>query len=122
MEPRLIVKNTRDRGRGVFANCRIREGETIEIAPVIIISRREAEVVSKLKIVNFCYEWSGNRTALALGYACFYNHSYEPNAEYDHLTKKSAIRFYALKDISKGQEITHNYNGTPDDQTLIRFT
>lgn len=123
MTPRLKVKPTRRKGRGVFANCRIKKGETIETAPVIVLSSREAALIAKSSVENYCYEWgpNSNRTALVLGLGCFYNHSYRPNAEYRYQFKRKAIVFFALKNIAKGEEITHNYNGSPSDQTPIRF-
>ena len=124
MTPRLKVKMTRRKGRGVFANCNIKKGETIEIAPVVVLSQRQAKELNKLNIVNFCYQWGrrGNFTALVMGFAPFYNHSYHPNAEYQHQPQRKAIRFFAIKNIVKGQEVTHNYNGSPDDRSPIKFT
>lgn len=125
MVSRVKVKTTRQKGRGVFANCRIRRGEIIEIAPVIVLSRREASLFKKLRrLCSFCYCWgaSGNQTAFVLGFGALYNHSYSPNADHNPLTKRNTMVFRALRDIAPGEEITHNYNGSPNDKSPIRFT
>ena len=115
---------TRHRGRGVFANCRIRKGEIIEVAPVIVISRKEETLIKNSSLYNHCYEWGarGDQTALVLGHGCLYNHSFTPNAMYDPQLKRKTIVFRALRNIAKGEEVTHNYNGSPNDQSPIRFT
>lgn len=125
MPLRLKVKSTRRKGRGVFANCRIRKGEIVEVAPVIILSRQEGVIISKMRrIESFCYHWGTNekQTAFVMGCGSFYNHSYDPNTTYHNLPKQRVVVFRALEDIAKGEELTHNYNGSPDDQRPIKFT
>lgn len=124
MFPRLKVKTTRRKGRGVFANCRIRRGAIIEVAPVIIISRKEEAKFRKLTLSNYCYDWGtrNDRTAFVMGFGSFYNHSYFPNTTHYNLPKQKVVVFRALRDIAKGEELTHNYNGSPDDQRSIKFT
>ena len=125
MVPRFKVKTTRRKGRGVFANCRIKRGEIIEVAPVIILSRREAILIDKLSLVNYCFDdWGTKRdqTAFCLGLGSLYNHSYYPNATSFYRLKTKVIVFRALRDISYGEEITHNYNLPSDKQRPIKFS
>ncbi len=121
---RLKVKWTRRNGRGVYANCAIAKGEVIEIAPVIVLSRREARVVDALPLASHMYQWGpdGKQSAFVMGFASFYNHSYSPNARYSAREKSKGVVFRAIKDIALGEEITHNYNGDPKNQTPIKFT
>ena len=44
-----------------------------------------------------------------LGNAMMYNHSSDPNAEWEIHDDNNFVRFKALKTISKGEEIFHNY-------------
>ena len=124
MQQRLKIKMTQKRGRGVFANCKIKKGEIIEVAPVIVLSRKEAKAVNDLPLASHFYAWgrNGKQVALVLGFGCFYNHSYNPNANYSHRVQNQAIVFRALKDIAPGEEITHNYGGSPESKELIWFT
>lgn len=50
MKPKLVVKMTKDKGRGVFANCKIKKGEIIEIAPVIVLTAIEQKVLWKKQL------------------------------------------------------------------------
>ncbi|MDP3954065.1 MAG: SET domain-containing protein [bacterium] len=113
---------TRKKGRGVFANCKIKKGEVIEVAPAIVLSRRETKVIDDLSLSSHCYQWGDKQKALVLGLGCIYNHSYNPNAVYSHRFKQQAIVFKALRNIRPGEEITHNYNGDPKSRAPIRFT
>ena len=124
MQQRLKIKMTQKKGRGVFANCKIKKGEIIEVAPVIVLSRKEAKAVNDLPLASHFYAWgrNGKQVALVLGFGCFYNHSYNPNANYSHRVQNQAIVFRALKDIAPGEEITHNYSGSQESKELIWFT
>lgn len=124
MKQRIQVRMTRNRGRGVFANCGIKKGEIIESAPVIVLSQKEAAAMQKWSLASHFYSWGvrGNYSALVLGFACFYNHSYEPNAAYTHSLRRKTIVFRALRDIRPGEEIRHNYNGSPRSKRPVLFT
>jgi hypothetical protein len=111
------------KGRGVFATERIAAGELFERAPVIISPDIEWPDLEKTQLYHYCFEWGPEHThtAIALGYASLYNHSFTPNARYllqldDHL-----IHFVALRDIAVGEEIVMNYNGEPTDLTPVWF-
>ena len=58
---------------------------------------------------------------MALGYGSLYNHSFFPNAEYIKVWEERVIRFVALRDIRDGEEITINYNGSPESQKPMDF-
>ncbi len=123
MRQKISVRMTRHNGRGVFANCKIKKGEIIEIAPVIVFSQREAAVLMRLSLSTHLYKWGIRNThsALVLGMCCFYNHSYEPNAVCYSFPKTKSWVFRALKDIRSGQEITFNYNGDPKSTDPVCF-
>ncbi len=111
------------KGRGVFATAPIAAGELFERAPVIISPDTEWPDLEKTQLYHYCFEWGAEHThtAIALGYASLYNHSFTPNARYllqldDHL-----IHFVALRDIAVGEEIVMNYNGEPTDLTPVWF-
>jgi len=56
------------------------------------------------------YEGEDDLYCIPLGLAMIYNHSETPNAEWDvNEEDDNFIRFYALQDIAKGQEILHDY-------------
>lgn len=59
--------------------------------------------------------------AMGLGASAVYNHSYAANAEYSIAIEDQAITVRALRLIRKGEEITLNYNGQPNDDTPVYF-
>jgi SET domain-containing protein len=107
--------------RGVVAAKTFRKGETIEVAPVIIVPRSQGAVIRQTTIDNYAFEWGGGSLAIALGHGSLYNHSYSPNAEYDQDTKNRSMRFTAVRPIRKGEQITINYNGSPDCRDPLWF-
>lgn len=107
-------------GRGVFARKKIKQGEVIEECPVIVVPNKDMQDLKKTILVNyyFCFAKDESQWALALGFGSLYNHSYEPNATYTKKYARRVILITAIKDISKDEEITVNYNsGNPNDKT-----
>jgi SET domain-containing protein len=135
----IEVKQIRGKGRGVFARRAIRQGETIERVPVLVLPATELGEAHGANHKNgssngngngkpragtglweFTFEWGKGTVALALGYGSLYNHSYNPNARCDDYGARTKV-FTALRDIAPGEEITINYNGEPDDRSPVWF-
>ena len=117
----IEVKRIQGKGRGVFARRRIRQGEVIEQVPVLVLPLGEIEDGSGCAILgSYCFLWSRDSVALALGYGSLYNHSYEPNARYEDIGGQTKL-FVTLRDIAAGEEITVNYNGEPSDRSPVWF-
>src|SRR5262249_22778378 len=94
----------------------------IERCPVIILNPAERDRIGSTILEMYCFCWgTDSEMAIALGYGSIYNHSYEPNAEFNRAVGEGAIDFVALRDIDRGEEITINYNGLPEDQSPIWF-
>jgi len=117
----IQVGNAGDKGRGVFAQRRIAQGEVIECVPVIVLSDPQWQIIEQTTLKDYYYAW-GDGIALALGFAALYNHSYTPNAVYIKHIEEQTVEFVALRDIEAGEEITVNYNGRPDDLSPVWFT
>lgn len=111
------------KGRGVFATAPIAAGELFERAPVIISPDTEWPDLEKTQLYHYCFEWGPEHThtAIALGYASLYNHSFTPSARYLLQLDEHLIHFVALRDIAAGEEIVMNYNGEPTDLTPVWF-
>lgn len=128
MEGKIAVKTvkfkeTGKKGRGVFALKDFKKGELIESCPVIAFTPKERKWLEKTILNYYIYPWRSTRgAAVTLGYGFIYNHSYKPNADWKQNFKKLTMEYRAIKDIKKGEEITVNYNGEPDDMKEIDFS
>lgn len=111
------------RGRGVFATAPIAAGETIERSPVLVSPAAEWPALEKTMLYDYVFEWGETEedSAIALGYAGLFNHSFAPNARYRRRTEALLIEVTALRAIAAGEEITMNYNGEPGDPTPVWF-
>lgn len=113
----IEVRQTRTRGRGVFARQDIAAETVIEIAPVLVFPVEDAV---DTELGDYVFTWSRDQVALTLGYGSLYNHSYCPNARYEDRGRRTKW-FIACRDIAAGEEITINYNGDPADPAPVDF-
>ena len=118
---KILVKKSGVQGRGVFANQDIRRGRLIEVSPVLILSNTDTKRIGKTTLANYHYEWGDNTFALAMGVGSLFNHSYSANAQYYMDYKKKSIKFYAVRDIKRGDEIFINYNGDHNSTKKVWF-
>lgn len=120
MKRHIVVKRIPKKGRGVFALKDFKEGDIIESAPVLIFTSKERRHLEKTLLNYYIYPWRSTRGAsLALGFGSIYNHSFSPNADWKQNFRTQSMVYRAIKNIKKGEEITVNYNGEPDDNTPI---
>lgn len=116
----IEVRRIPNKGRGVFALRDFKEGEIIESCPVINVTPTERKHCEKTILAEYIYPWRSTRSgSVVLGYGSLYNHSFAPNADWKQNFKSERMVYRALRDIKKDEEITVNYNGEPDDKTLI---
>lgn len=102
----IEIKNTKDKGRGIFASTLIREGELISKSPCIPISIFDMTPDSKLW--KYVFNYTNKIKLLSLDYTSLMNHDENPNVGYQVISQ-TEIEFVALKDISEGEELTINY-------------
>lgn len=116
----IEVRRTRHKGRGVFALKNFKKGELIESAPILTLTPKERKHCAKTNLNYYMYPWRSTRSAcVAFGCGSVYNHSYDPNADWKQDFRSTSMSYRAVKPIKKGEEITVNYNGEPDDTTPI---
>ncbi|MFD1607048.1 SET domain-containing protein [Oceanobacillus luteolus] len=107
--------------RGVFATCDIKKGELLHAAPVISYPNDQHQHIEKTLLADYAFEYGINHTAILLGYGMLFNHSYEPNANYEIDFEGHTFNFYAFTDIKAGDEILINYNGDVDIKDALWF-
>ncbi|MBS1512489.1 MAG: SET domain-containing protein-lysine N-methyltransferase [Bacteroidetes bacterium] len=119
----IIVQPSPLHGRGVFAEKKFTPGAVIETAPVILMHAEDKEQLSATTLFHYYFVVGHAKypVALGLGYTSLYNHSNKANAVYSISIAKASITIKACKNILPGDEITLNYNGTPDDDAPVYF-
>ncbi len=124
LEVRYISKK---KGKGVFAKKEIAKGKIIDVAHVLLISNNDWDLIENTVLSNYSFEWDDPNSkgtfdsAISLSISQFINHSYKPNVKYRYNYNNRSIEYITIKKISKGEEITVNYNGKPSDKSPVGF-
>lgn len=117
----IEVRPVDGKGRGVFAVEPIRNGSLIERVPLLVVPIEFIQGGwNRPDLARFFFVHSSDALAVALGYGSIYNHSYTPNARYDH-DSDLTLSFFAIEDIKPGEEICINYNNARDDRRDVGF-
>lgn len=121
--PGLYILDTEERGNAVFCVEDISTGSLIELCPVIILDPTDTEVIHKTRLHDYYFIWDIEKgsSAIALGFGSLYNHSDQPNAEFEIDRDSKAIRFIAKKDIPSGEEITIDYIASKEEGIELWF-
>lgn len=108
--PFLYIRETTDRGRGVFTAQEIPAGSPIESCPAIVLSADDTERIHQTHLHDYYFLWgTEGQSCIALGFGSIYNHASEPNADYEMDLENDTIDITAIRDIAPGEEITLNY-------------
>lgn len=117
----IHLKESANKGRGVFASGDVPAGTVIETAPVILIPDPGWEELEKTPLRDYYFVWNDEAVAIVLGHGSLYNHSYDPNADLMYRFDERLVDFVALRDIRRGEEICFNYNHGDDDYAPLWF-
>lgn len=121
--PILAIAPSPNRGRGVFATEAIEMNTTIEIAPVIVLTKEHRTIVEQTLLYDYIFEWGEDQksAAVALGYISMYNHTIHPNCLYEMDYENETISIITIKDITAGDELFINYNAEVDQESPVWF-
>lgn len=121
--PNLVIAPSENRGRGVFTTKNIAVNTVIEISPVIELSQKERQKIEGTLLYHYIFEWGTKKrkAALGLGYISLYNHSFDPNCEYEMDYENLTMSVKTIRAIKKGEELYFSYNGNPQDKTPLWF-
>lgn len=117
----LYVAPSLTHGTGVFAARAIAVDGLVECCPVIVCPCPQEELLEQTALRGYYFTWEEEGVALALGFGSLYNHSWQPNAAYEHDYEAAVVRYYAVRAIAKDDEITINYTGDPDGRGDLWF-
>ncbi len=123
LSPFLYIDTVKDKGRGVFTRKKIKPDTIIEVAPVIVISGKEKELLDQTLLHDYIFIWGKNKDqcCMALGYIPIYNHSYQANCEYFMDYEKQTIFIKTVRAVKPDEELTINYNGNWNDKKPVWF-
>ncbi|MTI14796.1 SET domain-containing protein [Sansalvadorimonas verongulae] len=117
----LYISSIIGKGRGVLTSKKIERDTVIERCPIIILPPDDVANLRKTELNNYYFCWGSKQesAAIALGMGSIYNHSYTPNALYRPCQDEQVLEIVAIKKILPNDEITINYNGSPNDQSPL---
>ncbi len=102
--PTTNIKPSKIGSRGVFANKNYKEGEILEVCPCI----KQDHNMELGKIADYLFNFNDEESLIAFGYCSMYNHSDNPNAEWN-IINENQMKVIALRNIKKGEEIFISY-------------
>jgi len=114
--PKTEVRESKIHGRGLFARADVAKGEIVAVKGGHIVDREmlHREITPRLGSVEiqigddlFIAPVSDNERELSMLYT---NHSCDPN-----IGLRGEITFVAMRDIAAGEELTHDWAMTDDD-------
>ncbi len=110
---KIQVKESPIHGWGVFACEDIEEGEIIEECPFLKLPVKRGDV--NYTLIDYTFQWPKSllweNHVIALGYGSLYNHSNNPNSDWESSNDKESFLFTAKRKIMKGEEIFIYYGG-----------
>ena len=106
--PGLYLRPSPRSGRGVFTSVSIPAGSVVELAPVIVLSAADRHRIHATLLHDYYFSWEEG-AAIALGFGSLYNHSPQPNLDFELDYDFEQIRFTARHAIASGQELLIDY-------------
>ncbi len=106
----IEVRQTDRFGRGVFAAHPIDKDIVIEHAPLIVLDENDTALVRDSNVLVY-YDFSFNEkySAIAGGYGSFYNHSQDPNVDWEVDQEAQEIKYWTTRPIKKDEQLVINY-------------
>ena len=119
----LFIKDTEQKGRGMFTNEDIDADTIIEVAPVIVMPKTDRPHIDKTLLHDYIFEWGDDedQCCIGLGMISIYNHSYQSNCDYFMDYEEQTMMIKTVRPILAGEEITINYNGDWNNEKKIWF-
>ena len=112
LHPFLIIQETTEKGKGVFALQEIQANTLLEVSPVIVLSEKDTKLIHQTHLHDYYFSWGKHqqKCAIALGYISIYNHASDANAFHECDFANNTISIFSKTTILAGQEICIDYN------------
>lgn len=111
INPFIEIKQTKNKGLGVFLHQKIEADTLLEIAPVIVLNEADTLIIHQTYLHDYYFAWDDNqkKSAIALGYISLYNHSKNPNCYYECDFENNTISIFTKENIKAGEELFIDY-------------
>ena len=111
---KISIKNSGNKGRGVFANEDIAQVTIIEKCDIIKFNESDAENIIETVLGQYWFAWEDEfyKGIICLGNGALYNLS-KIHQNCSYFRKKDRMFFYSIKEIKKGEEILIDYGTNP---------
>ena len=106
---KIVVGDSPIHGQGVFAAVDLKKGEVIERCPYLVIDDDDLAEENRLNDYLFTSPDVSTDYLVIMGYGMMYNHSSDPNAEWEIDDDNRFVKFSATKDIKAGEEVFQDY-------------
>lgn len=119
LSPKVSVKESSIHGKGVFALERIAKGEVVCVKGGYIFDRKTLQEMpewfraAEIQVAGDLFIGPANQHERE-GSMIFSNHSCDPN-----MGVQGQIVFVAMRDIEAGEELTHDWATTDDDNYRV---
>jgi SET domain-containing protein len=106
---------TADKGRGVVAVHACSAGTVLECSPIITVPdvdllNREGALTVFDQYLLYWSDDPSRSVAMGGGLLMFYNHSSDPNIEFQSGPEPESMCVVALRDIAAGEELVYDYD------------
>lgn len=108
-ERKIFIGDSAIHGQGVFAAVDLKKGDVIERCPYIVIDDDDLAEENRLNDYLFTSPDVSTDYLVIMGYGMMYNHSSDPNAEWEIDDDNRFVKFSATKDIAAGEEVFQDY-------------
>ena len=103
----VVVRDPDGTGWGIFAAARLAGGETIERAPVVVLTPDEVSRIAGTALGAFTLPWGADGAgAVALGYGAVYGGGTTPNARQVFHVGRRVLEITATRSIDVGEQVT----------------
>jgi hypothetical protein len=104
----LLVGQVAGKGKCVFTDAPIRDGDPVATEFVILIPKEVFDVAGP-PLSDYPLGWDDTHHCIVCGLITFVNHGDEPNSRVERDTNNLVLRLVAMRDIEPGEEITYDY-------------
>ncbi len=116
--PKIAVQLSKGKGRGVFTTVRVRAGEVIEAAPVLLVPKAQQDALVATFLGHYMFQSDNKKHyVIGLGLSSMINHDVDANAEF--YVSIDTITIKARRAIPAGTEVTLDYGWNPEEWAVL---